>query len=69
MKGLSIYTIIIYGLGTLGLVSDPDYYTFLGWVALTPIFVLAILYLVKDAKEKKDAKNYQSASGAGRESA
>jgi hypothetical protein len=68
MKGLSIYTIIIYGLGTMGLFSEPDYYTFIGWIALTPIFIFAILYLVKDAKEKRNANN-KSTSEASRQSA
>jgi hypothetical protein len=52
VKGLAIYTIVIFGLALFGcLTTDTSGIEWLGMIMLTPILVFAMLYIIKDAKK------------------
>jgi hypothetical protein len=46
MKGLAIYTVVLYGLCLLSIFSEPTKEMWIGMAALCPVFIFAILYLV-----------------------
>lgn len=50
MKGLAIYTLVVYGLALLGVAVESDSNGVLGMILLIPVVVFAIMYLVKDNK-------------------
>jgi hypothetical protein len=53
MKGLAIYTIIIFGLIIAAcLATETTFVQWLGVLMMLPILAFAILYLVKDNKGK-----------------
>ena len=53
MKGLAIYTIVMYGLAMLGILYEPSAEGFIGLLALAPMLAMGILYLVRDAQKRK----------------
>jgi hypothetical protein len=52
MKGLAIYTVIVFVALVVGLLSDFSIWMVIGMAALSPILVFAILYLVRLKKSK-----------------
>ena len=51
MKGLAIYTIVLFGIMAIGVISEVTAMAIGGLALFSPSLVFAILYLVK--KDKK----------------
>jgi hypothetical protein len=65
MKGLAIYTIVLYGVFILGALSDISREYIIGMIALLPIFIFAILYLIKDNRRRAyENKQVSSTTGS-----
>jgi hypothetical protein len=64
MKGLAIYTVVLYGLCLLSIFSEPTKEMWIGMAALCPVFIFAILYLVRGGKNDN-----KEASGKGSQAA
>ena len=53
MKGLAIYTIVLYGLSILAVALRFDSAKLIGLTLLIPVVIFAILYLVKSGKKNQ----------------